>query len=234
MTRIYLIRHAEAEGNLYRRIHGQYDSKITCGGRRQIQALARRFAGERIDACYSSDLIRTRVTAQAIWMPKGLPLRCDPRFREVRLGVWEDIPFGQLEQEETEALRQFVTDPRSWHVEGAETFSAYSQRFLDALNEAARRHDGGTIAVVSHGCVIRAVQQRLFFPSEPMERTGHCDNTGVSLLEYEDGSFRLIYLNDNSHLPPKLSTFARQNWWREDTGKKDHNLWFRPLQGGAD
>ena len=29
MTTIYLIRHAEAEGNLYRRIHGWYDSLIT-------------------------------------------------------------------------------------------------------------------------------------------------------------------------------------------------------------
>ena len=32
MTTLYLIRHAEAEGNLYRRIHGQYDSLITDNG----------------------------------------------------------------------------------------------------------------------------------------------------------------------------------------------------------
>ena len=32
MTTLYLIRHAEAEGNLYRRIHGQYDSLITTMG----------------------------------------------------------------------------------------------------------------------------------------------------------------------------------------------------------
>ena len=32
MTTIYLIRHAEAEGNLYRRIHGWYDSLITENG----------------------------------------------------------------------------------------------------------------------------------------------------------------------------------------------------------
>ena len=29
MTTIYLVRHAEAEGNLYRRIHGWYDALIT-------------------------------------------------------------------------------------------------------------------------------------------------------------------------------------------------------------
>ncbi len=39
MTTIYLIRHAEAEGNLYRRIHGQYDSLVTKRGYKQIAAL---------------------------------------------------------------------------------------------------------------------------------------------------------------------------------------------------
>ena len=42
MTTIYLVRHAEAEGNAYRRIHGQYDSLITPNGLRQIEALAKR------------------------------------------------------------------------------------------------------------------------------------------------------------------------------------------------
>ena len=50
MTTIYLIRHAEAEGNLYRRIHGWYDSLITKNGERQIQALQQRFDSVPIDA----------------------------------------------------------------------------------------------------------------------------------------------------------------------------------------
>ena len=32
MTTVYLIRHAEAEGNRYRRCHGHYDSTITDNG----------------------------------------------------------------------------------------------------------------------------------------------------------------------------------------------------------
>ena len=39
MTTIYLIRHAEAEGNLCRRIHGQYDTNVTTKGLRQLLAL---------------------------------------------------------------------------------------------------------------------------------------------------------------------------------------------------
>ena len=59
MTDIYLIRHAEAEGNLYRRAHGQYDSNLTTLGRRQLLPLAERFRDIPIDALYSSDLVRT-------------------------------------------------------------------------------------------------------------------------------------------------------------------------------
>ena len=63
MTTIYLVRHAEAEGNLYRIAHGHYNSCITDDrGCRQIRALAERFRDVPVDAVYASDLIRTRTT----------------------------------------------------------------------------------------------------------------------------------------------------------------------------
>ena len=86
MTQIYLVRHAEAEGNLYRRIHGHYDSLITDLGYRQIAALAHRFESIHVDAVYSSDLFRTRTTAGAIYKPKGLPLVTRKALREVSMG----------------------------------------------------------------------------------------------------------------------------------------------------
>lgn len=46
MTKIYLIRHAEAEGNLYRRHQGHWDGSITPLGLQQIDALAQRFRRE--------------------------------------------------------------------------------------------------------------------------------------------------------------------------------------------
>ena len=104
MTNIYLVRHAEAEGNIYRRAQGWYDSKISPKGEKQIDALAERFRDIHIDAVYSSDLYRTRRTAEALCKPKGLPLRLEPRFREVHVGTWEDRTFGELERTQPEAL----------------------------------------------------------------------------------------------------------------------------------
>ena len=90
MTRIYIIRHAEAEGNLYRRIHGQYNSLVTPLGYRQIEALEKRFQDIHLDAVYSSDLFRTQTTAKALYLPKGLPLQLEPGLREISMGDWED------------------------------------------------------------------------------------------------------------------------------------------------
>lgn len=224
MTTLYLIRHAEAEGNVFRRLHGQYDSHITPNGHRQIAALAQRFRDVPISAVYASDLLRTRTTAQAIYREKGLPLNPDPRFRELNCGVWEDLPFGYLSQFHPAQNHDFSHRPRQWSCEGSETFEIYTGRFLAAMEEVARRHEGQSVAIFSHGMVMRGVLQRLFFPDT--DELAHSENTAVTRLSYHDGTYRLELLNDASHLPPEITTMGRQSWWRKGA-PEDFNLWFR-------
>ena len=229
MTTIYLIRHAEAEGNLYRRIHGQYDSNITENGKKQIAALEVRFRDVQIDAVYASDLTRTCHTARAIYVPKELELRKDPRFREIRLGVWEDVPFGELELNEAQQMKNFNHDPQNWIIEGAETWEEYTNRFLGALADVAKAEEGKTVAIFTHGSVMSQSLKRLF----PGLNPGHSDNTAVTKLTW-DGEFHVEFAADNSHLSEEISTLARQNWWRGDPTKVDHNLWFLPYEDEID
>ena len=233
MTKVYLIRHAEAEGNLYRRIHGQYDSLITPNGRKQIKALRERFLSIPVDACYSSDLIRTRLTATAICEPKQLALQVDPRLRELGLGRWEDVPFGWVEHVDMQNMLCFNEDPEHWHTEDAERYEDCCARMLAAMTQAAEAHDGGTVCLVSHGSAIRNVLLHLFFPGQP-EKVGHSDNAAVTRLEYDAGTWRLCYQNDNSHLDERISTLAQQRWWREGGQAEDFNLWFRLFDGDHD
>ena len=97
MTTIYLIRHAEAEGNLYRRIQGHWNGQVTPRGQQQIDALAERFRDVPIDAVWSSDLQRTKDTAGAILKYHDLQLETTPRLREANLGVWEGRPWGDVQ-----------------------------------------------------------------------------------------------------------------------------------------
>ena len=230
MTTIYLIRHAEAEGNLYRRIHGWYDALVTDNGFLQIAALERRFQDVPVDAVYSSDLYRTMATARAVYRPKGLELRTDPRLREIHMGVWEDVPWGQAYQFDKERMRRFNRSDPDWAVEGSEPFAAVGQRVYEALCDIARAHPDQTVAVFSHGSAIRQALARIKglapeeWPAQP-----HGDNTSVSCLAFENGRCHVIYEIDNSHLGDELSTLGKQAWWRREGKQRDVNLWYRPL-----
>lgn len=191
--------------------------------------LKKRFENISIDGCFSSDLTRTSLTARSVYVPKGLPLRRDPRFREVGVGIWEDVPVGYLDYFEEEKMRCFNHNPPAWQVPGSEVFEGYTQRFLEGLRWAAEEFDGGSIAVFSHGLVTRGALMRLFFGDDP-EKLPFGDNTAVCKLSFRHGEFSYEYLNDNSHIPPALSTYAVQRWWRETNNRKESGLYFLPLE----
>lgn len=235
MTTIYLIRHAEAEGNLYRRIHGHYDSLVTVRGKKQIAQLGKRFGDIRVDFVYSSDLTRTRVTAEAVAGVKGIPLLITSRLREVAMGDWEDRPWGEVERFEPEQLYNFNNDPAKWRVNGCEDFNSLQRRLEAAIRDIAERHPGKTVAVVTHGSAIRAFLCGVMgVPPHEIQRVPHSDNTAVALLRYDAGTFSVEYLGDNSHLPQELSTFAHQKWWRENTTFDSTNLRFVPFDLESD
>ena len=122
MTKIYLIRHAEAEGNLYRMAHGHYNGMITnYRGYQQIDALRQRFQDVDIDAVYASDLYRTQITSRAIWLPKALPLHLEPAFREIHMGVWENHTWHELNKAYPQEMYHFNRRVDLWHVEDGET-----------------------------------------------------------------------------------------------------------------
>lgn len=237
MTKIYLIRHAEAEGNLYRRIHGQYDSLITPRGYRQIDALAERFKEIHIDALYASDLRRTQITAGAIMRYHELSLNIDPRLKEVNMGVWEDLPWGNAFHTDPQQMLYFSADPAKWKIEGSEDFYALRTRITQAVLEIAARHDGQTVACFSHGMAIRSfISGVLGISPENITQIPHGDNTCVALLEVENGNVKIEYYNDNSHLDETNSTFASQSWWRKSE-KNDidtSNLRFEPMNLSKD
>ena len=230
MTKIYLIRHAEAEGNLFRRIHGHYNGDITLKGHKQIELLAERFREIPIDALYASDLRRTQKTAGAILKYHELPLNIDPRLKEVDMGVWEDTPWGNISYYEPEQMQYFSNDPAKWSVKGREDFDDIKRRMTGVLTELAEKHPGQTIACFSHGMAIRSfISGVLGVASENIQGILHGDNTCVAALDYSGGKLSVEYYNDNSHLPGNMSTFAGQNWWRNDEKVDFSNLRIIPM-----
>ena len=201
MTELYLIRHAQAEGNRYHMMQGHWDGGVTSLGRRQIEDLAERFRETPLDAVYASDLYRALVTAGAAAGWKGLPVQPLPALREINVGPWEGRFFGDLQWQQPEAIRRFLLDPDSWSLEGAETYADVTARAYPALEAIARRHEGQRVAVCSHGITIRCLLSKILGVSLAETRNlPIAANTAVSLLRWEGGRFTAEYINDDSHL----------------------------------
>jgi len=229
-TKIFLVRHAEAEGNLFRVAHGQYDSTITPQGYLQLAWLRRRFDGLHLDAVYGSDLTRTHTTASALYVPRGLEFRPLPLLREIKLGVWEQMTWGEIQRMDKQMYVDFNKRPHLWHVEGSETFARVRDRTLAGIRQIAAENPGGTVAAASHGAALRTLLGTLEGMSlEEIGRTGHGDNTAVSLLEVDGDDIRVVFRDDSSHLPAEVSTFRRQSWHKDDAATEP-GLWFRTLQ----
>jgi probable phosphoglycerate mutase len=227
MTTIYVIRHAEAEGNLYRIAQGQYDSALTDRGWRQVRALEERFRDVPVDAVYSSDLFRARATALAVAGPRRLPVLLRPGLREINVGPWEQQTWGDILRRDPVEMDNFLNHLERWHLSGAETPEQVRNRVVRTVRQIASENPDRTVAVVSHGCAIRillaAVQG---YSLTQLSATPLGDNTAVSLLTAEGEELRVLWRDDNRHLQP----LAAQEPPRKRFNALEPGLRFTPLR----
>ena len=230
MTKIILIRHAEAEGNIYRRAHGHYNGLITEKGFKQIEKVKKRYEHEKITAVYSSDLLRTMTTATSISEPHNLQINPTKMLREVALGEWEDMAWGDISYKFPEMIDKFNNDPAEWSIKDSESYESVKTRMFKFITETAKKHNGETIAMFSHGFAIRSLHCLLEgVQSNETDKVMYWDNTAVGILTYDKGKLSLTHHSDNTHLADEFSTLARQSWWRAEKKHISENLRYMPL-----
>ncbi|MFT4216137.1 MAG: histidine phosphatase family protein [Micropruina sp.] len=120
-------------------------------GHAQAAALARRVAGQRLGAVYTSDLIRAVQTAAPTVRSFGVPHRELPELREI--GAGDDEMSAEL-QRYVRALRLWGEGDHGVRIPGGEDGAEFLERFGAGIrNIAEDGHD--TVLVVSHGAAIR-------------------------------------------------------------------------------
>jgi broad specificity phosphatase PhoE len=179
-TTILLVRHGETDWNLERRVQGHSNTPLNETGRRQAIELATALADERVDAVYSSDLVRAHETARILADRKGLGVTVIPELREKDFGTWE----GSTDQE---ILRRYP-EARVGPWGDAETHEDMSGRVMESLQRIAQSHPGGRVLVVAHGGPLRAVRLRCKSAHE-----GPIGNCEVLRVEIEDGTLREVH-----------------------------------------
>ena len=219
MTRILLIRHCEAEGNIKRLFQGHTDADISENGERQLLRLAERCKDMELDFLYSSPLIRAQKTARAAGTHHDLPLKLDPGLMEINGGVWEGKAWSSFPLLYPEQARRWNLSPWEFHPEGGESMRELHKRIWNTIIAIARRHTGSTVGIVSHGCAIRNFLCRAHgYPIEKLNEISWSDNTGISIIDFDaEMKPEVLLENDASHLSDELSTLGKQTWWRPET-----------------
>jgi len=218
MTTLYIVRHGEARGNVERNFHGWYDSDLTENGRMQISRLPEYFRDIHLDAAYSSDLKRTRETAEVVAREKGISVQTRSALREIHGGEWEDVPWDDLPVRFAESYGNWLERPHLLEMPGGERMTDFQDRIYTAVMDIAGENKGKNVLVATHGTAIKVLLCRVRdTPLAKMPGEKWCDNASVTVLKVEGEQVEVLVDGDNSHLAD-ISTLAKQKWWR---GGKD-------------
>lgn len=189
------VRHGQPEPESRGRCYGRLDVALSPEGVRESEALGATLAAVRLSAVYTSPRRRARSTAEAICAGRSSPPVADDRLCELDFGTFEGRTYAEIEREEPEFFRRWMTEPTAVTFPGGESYGVLRARVASAVAEFRRDHEGETIAVVAHGGPVRAALAEVM--SLPDERlfavdVGYCR---VSVVDWFGGDGIVRVLN---------------------------------------
>ncbi|RDI59328.1 histidine phosphatase family protein [Microvirga subterranea] len=165
-------------------------------GRSQAESVSARLADENISVVLTSPLDRARETAEPIGAKIGCQVEICEAINEIEFGEWSGQSFDTL-----------AGDPRwnTWNQSrstsrppGGETMLEVQTRVVSALEQLRRDHPGGSLAVVSHGDVIKSAL--LYYLGMPIDAYSRfdIDPASISTVAVSDWGSKVIRLNESA------------------------------------
>ena len=143
---LWMARHGQTEAPSGIAI-GWTDVHLAASGRQQARELAEQLSGIPLDRIYSSDLRRSRETAELVATCYGLPVEIAADLRELNFGSWEGRRLVDLWRESPDEARDWESDLRRVPATFGERFAdleARVGRFAASLPHC------GDVLVVAH------------------------------------------------------------------------------------
>ena len=203
---VRIVRHGESEGNFAGALQGSLlDTPLSALGLRQAECLARRLAGDAIDAVWASPMVRARETATVVASSLGLEVKLDADLVEFDWGVWSGRPYdGEIEKEVSGVRKRWRAGEADLSPSGGESparVAIRADRFLARLGASRARAP----LVVAHGRFNRILMTRLL--GRELGRMDEIRQRNGSLSVFEwDGSHPAepLLLDDISHQPLEI------------------------------
>jgi probable phosphoglycerate mutase len=151
---IWLARHGETAANAEGRVQGRLDPPLNDRGREQARALAREAEGLGLKALYSSQLARSRETAEVVGERVGLEPIVDERLAESNRGDWEGRLLRDIEREDPDNWHAWQRAGSGFRFPGGESLDEHVARVEAALDDV----EAGELPalVVCHGGTVRS------------------------------------------------------------------------------
>ncbi len=158
VTTLSLVRHGESTWNVAALLQGHNDeARLTDLGRDQVRATATSLRDAGAVGIVSSDLARTRESAEVIAEVLGLPVSLDAGLRERNLGVFEGRPASELDPLLIGVRDGVIVDTEA-ATPGGETVTAFARRAQAAVERIANAYPDQHVIVVTHGGVFRVLR----------------------------------------------------------------------------
>lgn len=188
---IYLVRHAETDGNA-RRILQLPETPLSPQGIAQARLVAQRLAHENISKLLSSDLRRALTTAEIVGTATGVAIEQNELLRERN--------FGELRGRAHNSLGINIFEP-GYDPPGGESWDSFLERVDRAWDFVVRTASGteGKLAVITHGYFLFMLAHRRLPVDPPLASPGFFSNTSVTIVD-GDPPHIVRLLNCTRHL----------------------------------
>ncbi len=212
-TLCYLVRHAATVNNEQEPqvVQGQrLDAELSAAGRQQAERTGRFLARRAVHAVYSSPMLRAQQTARAIASRHGLTVQVVEDLIEADVGEWEGLDWNQIQCNDPDAYRAFMTDAGANGYLGGECLREVLDRAAPAIEHLLSENRGRPIVVVAHNVVNRAYLTRLIGIPLAQYRSIPQDNCGINLLRFRENRVKVITINSVFHLDHELEAPSGQ------------------------
>lgn len=201
---IYFVRHGKKEAQKVLNQFGYPDQGLTDLGVRQAEVTGKYLADIKLDAIYSSDLVRAMQTAESIIKHQDVEeIITDQRLREINMGIFHTSTEDEVKNQHPDFYQNFMVKDIDFRYPDGETGEEVKNRVLSFLDEV-KELPYENIVVSCHGGVIRSIFSHFLGLKQHMRFNIHPSNCGISCLKY-NGSFRIVSINESLHLGDLIS-----------------------------
>ena len=208
-TFITLVRHGQSTYNASGHAQGQGHIPLSELGHQQAGHLAEHLPfDEPVSAIYCSDLLRCRQTAAPLAERLDLPVWYDARFRELDVGVWQDLSFAAIRDQHAADHGAHFADPYNVLIPGGEDRSMLAQRAVAGLADVVAWHPSYHVVIVLHGGpILEIIRHFRLWDHEPFSGDEPpVYNTSCTRIRFFDGAAALVSPPDVTHLPADMVT----------------------------